>query len=242
MSNETELRGQLATCTRIFAMQGMIGLFGHLSVYQPAAKTIFITPGSGSDKANLGPEDMIPMHPDGTPHNDKNLPPVEWPIHTALHAARGDALAVAHLHTPYATLFAIAKRQFRPVTLQGTIFGEGVPLYKQAHLVTTPERGAALVQAIGAERAVLMRGHGIVVAGKSLAEVLYASLILEDDAKKTLQAAALGTVEHFSAEECRTFNAELDFARRAQRAWDFFCRNEARWDRQISTGRIELFP
>ena len=240
--SEQELREQLATCTRIFAMQGMIGLFGHVSVYQPETKTIFITPGSGSDKANFAAEDMIPIHRDGRPHSDKNLPPVEWPIHTALHAARADALAVAHLHTPYATLFAIAKREFRPVTLQGTIFGEGVPLYNQAHLVTTPERGAALLRAIGNKRAVLMRGHGIVVAGRTLAEVLYASLILEDDAKKTMEAAALGVVEHFSNEECRAFNAEMDFARRAQRAWDFFSKTEARWDRQTSTGRSELFP
>ena len=56
---------------------------------------------------------------------------MEWPIHTAIHGARADALAVAHLHTPYATLFAIAKREFHPVTLQGAVFAEGVPLYRK---------------------------------------------------------------------------------------------------------------
>lgn len=242
MSSETDLREQLATCTRIFAMQGMIGLFGHVSVYQPETKTVLVTPGSGSDKANFSPADMIPINLDGKPHDGKTLPPVEWPIHTALHAARADALAVAHLHTPYATLFTIAKRDFHPVTLQGTIFGDGVPLYKEAHLVTTPQRGDALLKTIGGHRAVLMRGHGIVVAGKTLAEVLFASLILEDDAKKTMQAAALGPVEHFTAQECETFNAEIDFARRANRAWEYFSRVESQWDKQGGTGKIELFP
>ena len=123
MTEEKELREQLATCTRIFAMQGMIGLFGHISAYQPETKTIFITPGSGSDKANFSAGDMIAIDADGRAQENKQSPPVDWPIHTALHAARADALAVAHLHTPYATLFAIAKREFRPVTLQGTIFG-----------------------------------------------------------------------------------------------------------------------
>lgn len=242
MTSEQQLREQLATCTRIFAMQGMIGLFGHVSVYQPESRIAFVTPGSGSDKANFMPSDMIPIHLDGKPLDGKTMPPVEWPIHTALHAARPDALAVAHLHTPYATLFAIAKRDFHPVTLQGTIFGEGVPLYKEAHLVTTPQRGDALQKTIGNHRAVLMRGHGIVVAGKSLAEVLFASLILEDDAKKTMQAAALGPVEHFTADECKTFNAEIDFERRANRAWEYFSRVESQWDKQGGTGRIELFP
>ncbi|HEU4341933.1 MAG TPA: class II aldolase/adducin family protein, partial [Candidatus Binatia bacterium] len=97
MSNEKELREQLATCTRIFAMQGMIGLFGHVSVYQPDRKRVLITPGMGSDKGSLRPEDMIPTDLDGEPLEGKAGPPVEWPIHTALHGARADALAVAHL-------------------------------------------------------------------------------------------------------------------------------------------------
>jgi ribulose-5-phosphate 4-epimerase/fuculose-1-phosphate aldolase len=119
MTPEKDLREQLATCTRIFAMQGLIGLFGHVSVYQPETKTIFVTPGSGSDKPHFQAGDMIPIHLDGKPLDGKTLPPVEWPIHTALHGSRSDALAVAHLHTPYAILFTIARREFHPVTLRG---------------------------------------------------------------------------------------------------------------------------
>lgn len=100
MTSEKDLREQLATCTRIFAMQGMIGVFGHVSVYQPETKRVLITPGMGSDKGSLRPEDMVPTDLDGKPLEGKNGPPVEWPIHTALHSARADALAVAHLHTP----------------------------------------------------------------------------------------------------------------------------------------------
>jgi len=129
MFNEDEAREKLAQLARIFAMQGMLGLFGHLSVYNPEKKRVFITPGMGSDKGQLRPEDMVPCGLDGKPL-DRGRPPVEWPIHTALHAARADALAVAHLHPPHATLFTIAKRAFRPVTLQGTLFSAGVPLYR----------------------------------------------------------------------------------------------------------------
>lgn len=242
MATESELKEQLSSCARILAMQGLIGLFGHVSVYQPETKRILITPGSGSDKSNFRAEDMLAIHLDGRPLDEGKPPPVEWPIHTALHSDRADALAVAHLHSPYATLFAIAKQEFHPVTLQGAIFGNGVPLYDEAHLVTTPERGSGLLKAIGSNRAVLMRAHGIVVAGKNLAEVLYASLILEDDAKKTLQAASLGTVRHLTPEECHGFDAEIDFDRRARRAWDYFSRIEARWDRQPASGKIEMFP
>jgi ribulose-5-phosphate 4-epimerase/fuculose-1-phosphate aldolase len=242
MTSEQDLRSQLALCTRIFAMQGMIGVFGHVSVFQPETKTVFITPGMGSDKGTLKPEEMIATDLTGKPLAGTEGPPVEWPIHTALHGARANALAVAHLHTPHATLFAIAKRKFQPVTLQGAIFAEGVPLYPEAHLITNPKRGDALVKVISDKRAVLMRGHGIVVVGQNLQEVLYSALVLEDDAKKTLQAAALGEVGTISTEECQEFGAEIAIERRAGRAWNYFKSLEARWDRQPSTGRSELFP
>ena len=135
MISEKDLREQLALCTRMFAMQGMIGVFGHVSVYQPETKTVFITPGMGSDKGSLRPEQMVPTDLQGKPLSGKEGPPVEWPIHTALHGARADALAVAHLHTPHATLFAIAKRAFRPVTLQGAIFNDfGQAWYNRAYV------------------------------------------------------------------------------------------------------------
>ena len=242
MTSEAELRDQLALCTRILAMQGMIGVFGHVSVFQPETKTVFITPGMGSDKGSLKPEEMVPTDLSGKPLAGKEGPPVEWPIHTALHGARSDALAVAHLHTPYATLFTIAKRKFEPVTLQGAIFAEGVPLYPEAQLITNPQRGDALLKVMGNKRAVLLRGHGIVVAGLNLEEVLYCSLVLEDDAKKTWQAASLGEVGTISPEECKAFGAEIALERRAGRAWNYFKSLEARWDKQPSTGRSELFP
>jgi ribulose-5-phosphate 4-epimerase/fuculose-1-phosphate aldolase len=242
MASENELREQLATCTRIFAMQGMIGVFGHVSVYQPEAKRVFITPGMGSDKGSLRPDEMLATDLDGKHLEGKEGPPVEWPIHTTLHAARPDALAVAHLHTPYATLFAIAKRKFEPVTLQGAIFSDGVPLYPEAQLITTPARGTSLLKVIGDKRAALLRGHGIVVVGKNLQEVLFAALVLEDDAKKTMQAATLGEIGTISQEECRTFGAEIALERRAQRAWNYFTSLEARWDHQPATGKSELFP
>ncbi|HEY3305049.1 MAG TPA: class II aldolase/adducin family protein [Candidatus Binatia bacterium] len=241
MSSESESREKLAKVGRIFAMQGMLGLFGHVSVYDPAAKKVLLTPAMGSDKANFRGEEMVETDLGGRPLG-AGRPPVEWPIHTALHAGRENALAVAHLHTPYATLFAIAKRKFQPVTLQGAIFSEGVPLYREAHLVTTPARGQRMVKVIGKNRALLMRGHGIVVVGKNLEEVLFAALVLEDDCKKSFQASCLGSLGIINPNECRAFGAEIALERRAQRAWDYFTQLEKRWDRQPATGKSELFP
>lgn len=236
MDTESVLREQLATCTRIFAMQGLIGLFGHVSAYDPKSGRVFISPGMGKDKATMQANEILAIDLTGRPLEGPAEPPIEWPIHTALHAARSNALTVAHLHSPYATLFAIAKRKFRPVTLQGALFADGVPLYTEAQLIKTIPQAQRLAKLMGPRRAALLRGHGIVVVGRDLQEVLYASLILEDDVRKAMQAATLGAIGHISPGECRAFATEADWQRRSQRAWNYFVRLEARWDRQPATG------
>lgn len=238
--SDAVLREKLATATRILAMQGLLGLFGHISVYDPQTQRVFLSPAAGSDKANVEPEDILVGDLSGRVLEGENPLPIEWPIHTTLHAARPDALSVFHLHSPYATLFAIARREFHPVTLQGTMFSEGVPLHAEADLVKTPEQGRRLAELIGAGRAALMRGHGIVVAGRDVEEALYASLILEDDARKAVQAATLGELNVFTPEECRSFNAGNDLPRRAHRAWRYLEKVEKRWDRQPGTGIAPL--
>jgi 3-hydroxy-2-methylpyridine-4,5-dicarboxylate 4-decarboxylase len=243
MDTDTILREKLATCTRIVAMQGLIGVFGHVSVLDPDSRRVFLSPGMGSDRSMTRAEDIFVLDPSGKilEHGEGDVP-VEWPIHTTVHAVHPNAAAVAHLHSPYATLFTIADRPFCPVTLQGALFAEGVPLYREANLVKTPAQGRQLVEVMGDKRAVLMRGHGAVLAGADLEEVLFCALVLEDDAYKTVQAAALGHVGTISLEECRAFDAETGLQRRSSRAWKYLSDLEARWDRQVSTGKIPLFP
>src|SRR3954463_13591214 len=84
MFNEDEAREKLAQLARIFAMQGMLGLFGHLSVYDPDKKRLFITPGMGSDKALLRPEvrgrGSAPPPPRGwAPARPRRTPPGAGP-------------------------------------------------------------------------------------------------------------------------------------------------------------------
>jgi ribulose-5-phosphate 4-epimerase/fuculose-1-phosphate aldolase len=240
--SDADLREQLATCARIFAMQGLLGLHGHVSVFDPASRHVLFTPGSGSDKGNLHARDMIPAGLDGKPLEGAMAPPREWPIHTAIHAARADALAIAHLHPPYATLFAIATREYRPITMHSSLFAAGVPIYREAHLITTVERGEKLRQVIGDRRAAFMRGHGITVVGRTIPELLHATLALENDAIKTLQAEAMGGIGTLSDEECRILDAETPIEHVAERTWTYYATLEARWDRQPGSGRGALFP
>src|SRR5262249_32923213 len=84
------------------------------------------------------------------------------------HAARPDARAVAHLHAPYATLFAVGQREYRPVLLAARWFAGGLKAYAEPHLITTPERGQRVIELLGADPALLLRAHGLLVAPHTL--------------------------------------------------------------------------
>jgi HCOMODA/2-hydroxy-3-carboxy-muconic semialdehyde decarboxylase len=59
-------------------------------------------------------------------------------------------------------------------------------------LVKTPELGKALARTLGDKPAALMRGHGAVVVGESLAMAVRRSIYLQMDARLQAQAMALG--------------------------------------------------
>ena len=130
MSAEAELRDQVATLTRICAMRGLLGLHGHVSAFDASSGRVYMSPGFGWDKATTRPQDLFVFDLAGNIlEGEGRRPPLEWWIHTALHARRPEVGAIAHLHARYATAFAIARREFRPVLLSGSLFAEGVPVF-----------------------------------------------------------------------------------------------------------------
>ncbi len=184
--NEDAAREQLATCTRIFAMHGLLGMFGHISVFLPETRRVVICPGSGAEKAAVQAEDMLVIDLAGKLLDGRHTIPREWPIHTELHQARPDALAVAHCHAHESTLFAIAQRELRPVTMSGAIFADGVPVYPRVEFIDTVAAGRRVVEAIGDRLALLLRCHGTVSVGTSIEAMLHTAFILEDNARKLL--------------------------------------------------------
>jgi ribulose-5-phosphate 4-epimerase/fuculose-1-phosphate aldolase len=237
MTAETVLREKLATCTRILAMQEMIGLFGHISAYDSSTQRVYLSPGMGAEKAIVAAGDILVADLEGSVLAGEKRLPAEWPIHTVLHGTRRDALAVAHLHAPYSTLFSISERPFRPVTLQGSIFDEEVPLYTEPRLVRTVAQGRSLAHVLGDRAAIFMRGHGIVVVARDVEQMLYCALVLEDEARKAVEAAALGPFHCLSHQECAAFGGKAALPDRSKRAWTYYCQLEHRWDKNPGTGR-----
>jgi len=78
---------------------------------------------------------------------------------------------------------------------------EPVPIYPSATFVATPEIGRELAQLMQKNRAVAMRGHGIVVAGESLKEAFARAVIYERTARLLVKARSLGEVTYLKPED-----------------------------------------
>lgn len=238
MTPETVLREKLATCTRILAMQELMGLFGHISAFDPVSRRVYMSPGMGVEKSVIQADHILVSDAQGSVVEGSQRLPIEWPIHIVLHRRRRDALAIAHLHSPYATLFSISDRKFRPITLQGAIFDGDIPLYRQTQLVKTVPQGETLADAMGNEPVIFMRGHGIVIVANDIEQMLYCALILEDEARKAVEVAALGPYHCLDHDECAAFDGKAELCSRSQRAWKYFSKLESRWDKNPGTGHV----
>jgi len=240
MTMEAELREKIATLTRIFAMRGLLGIHGHISAFDAETGRIYMCPGFAWDKATTQPGDLFVFDLKGNIlEGQGRRVPIEWPIHTAIHSRRPEVGAIGHLHSPYATAFAAVNQEFRPVLLQGSMFANGVPIFPERHLITTPDLGERVADVVGGGRAALLRNHGTVIAASNPEELLFVSMILEDTARAAVEAAALGQLDFLEPEDMPA-NEGARLADRAQAAWKYFATLEARWDRQPPIGSVAL--
>ena len=188
-----ELREKTATLTRMLGMQGVIGMFGHVSVRVPGTNTVLLSPGAGSDKTKVTANDVFVFDIDGTIREHPGLTiPIEWRLHTQIHRDRSEIMCVVHLHAQHATLLGIAKCDFAPVFLHGAWLRDGVPTWDNPRLVMSDEMAADLSQTLGRHIAVQMRGHGTVVCGETPELAFFYSTFLEENARHQMQAAGLG--------------------------------------------------
>ncbi len=221
MTDIQSLKADLATAIRILTAEGIMDFNGHMSYRLPGTNQVLINPRRAS-RTELSAEHIVTIDLDG--HSIAGgEPPSENPIHTQVYRARPDMFCVAHLHPQYATVFSIADKPLVPVFTLGSVFPrKGVPVYDDPDLIRSRERGDAVAQALGDARAVLLRGHGAVVVGEDIINCFNTSVWLEENAKKQLWAATLGTPRVFSEDERNRAFASLWRPEVLRKTWDYY--------------------
>lgn len=220
-----ELKENLAYSCNILAHEGhWDNILGHVSVRIPQQDKILMKPHSFGFE-EIRPQHIIVCDLNGKKIEGKYERHSEVFIHTEIYKARSDVSCVVHSHPPYATAFGSLRQPLRPISHEGSIFHDGLPLFdKTTALIRSPELGQEVAKTLGLCRGVLMKNHGSTVVGPSIQEATLYAVFLEKAARIQLLAAASGEPSWSSDEEAKLKFEQVYTAHRLSTMWDYFVR------------------
>ena len=158
------------------------GTWNHFSLMRPSEpELMLITPGDthwslvcASNLTVMGPQAEVVS---GPPPNRAT-----WIIHYPVHRARPDALCVLHTHPPYATALAMVKgRKLDTQSSQAASAFRGDVAYFDIYdgALNDAEEGERMAAALGDKRVLMLRKHGVLIAGPSVASAYMDLYLLE---------------------------------------------------------------
>jgi L-fuculose-phosphate aldolase len=116
-------------------------------------------------------------------------------IHSEILKARPDVNCVIHTHPTYSTALSSTGRTLKCYSQPGALFYEALGIYADTiNLIRSPAMGAGVARALGSGRGVLLKNHGVVVTGATIAEAVIGVIMLENGAMVQLLAEAAGEV------------------------------------------------
>jgi L-fuculose-phosphate aldolase len=166
---------------------------GHISMRLPDnARLFFMKPHSvGLDE--ITEENILTIDLDGKVVAGTARRHSEVFIHSEILKARSDVNCVIHTHPPYAVALSATGRPMQCMSQPAALFYEALGVYSDSiALIRAPEMGARVAAALGAHRAVLLKNHGVAVAGASIEEAVITVIMLENAAKVQMIVEAAG--------------------------------------------------
>lgn len=194
MSDLSEASRDVARACRVLAAHGQDHLtLGHVGIRLADGAGIAVK-AAGLGLAEVTTSDVVVTDPDGIPVSADARLHSELPIHTRILHARDDVGAVVHTHPMVAAGFLASDATFACVSQDSVHFLDRLAWFDDPRLIDTTVRGDALAATLGSARAVLIRNHGIVTVGASVAEAVFWAVSLVNSLRVQEQAAAFGGV------------------------------------------------
>jgi len=197
---------------------------GHISGRDPAQPDCFWLLDAGVPFAEATPEALVLVGPDGRLRSEgKGANGPAYYIHGPILAARPDIASAAHTHTPFGTPFAAEARLFEPITQEACVFQDDHALFDDEEVqVQSVDCGQRIASALGRNRGVVLRNHGLLTVGATVKEAVAWFVLMERVAEAHLKARVPRPISHNAALFAK---ADLATPRQAQDAFDHLVRH-----------------
>ncbi len=172
-AEEWEARVKLAAAYRIFAHLGWEELiYNHISLRVPGPEHHFLINPFGLHYSEVTASNLVKVDLEGNAvgHSDWPINPAGFTFHGAIHATVPDAHCVMHVHTT-PTLAVCCQEDGLSFTnfYAAQLWGQ-VAYHDFEGITVHRDEGARILASAGNKPVLLLRNHGPVVLGRSLAQ------------------------------------------------------------------------
>jgi len=197
---EWQARVNLAAAYRLVALYGWDDLiFTHISARVPGPEHHFLLNPYGMMFEEVTASSLLKIDLDGNKVTDSSyfINPAGFTIHSAVHAAREDALCVMHLHTDYGIAVSAQEKGLLPISQQAMFPLASLAYHEYEGLALNDEEKPRLVSDLADKSYMILRNHGLLTVGKSPAEAFLSMYILERACRIQILAQAGGGELHY---------------------------------------------
>lgn len=225
-----EARRELALANRIVANEGVLDAFGHVSMRHPGNPNRYFLSRSRAPEL-VAADDLIEYDLDSQPVRDPGASQYsERVIHGEIYKARPDVMSVCHHHAPAFMPLLATGTDYMPIFHLGSVGGIKPPVWDQRDefgdtnmLVIKPGEGASLARALGVHWMVLMKRHGVTVAGASVRDCVFRTIYAARNAEYQVQAMAIsGHVASLSPGETQLAGNITSQTTALARSWEYW--------------------
>jgi len=200
-----ERKKVMDTAHEISASHLVMGTWGNVSVKIEDQPLMLITP-SGMDYDTMTIEDIVLVDMAINIVEGIWKPSVESPMHAEIYQRRSDVKAIVHVHSTYATAFAVARMSI-PVIMEETAQVIGHEILTAPYAMCGSGKLAVnAANTLGSGKAVLLANHGLVGVGKNISNALRVCYIAEETARVACLAQSLGPTYSLLPEEVAILN------------------------------------
>jgi len=193
---EWEARIELAACYRLAVHYRMTDLiYTHISARVPGPEHHFLINAFGLLWDEISASTLVKVTLDGEVVDDptgNGINRAGYVIHSAVHRARPDLTCVMHTHTAAGIAVSAQDDGLLPISQHAMRFTGNLGYHDYEGLALELDEQARLVRDLGTHKVMILRNHGLLACGESVAEAFDHMYYLERACQSQINAMAGG--------------------------------------------------
>ncbi|HET9821227.1 MAG TPA: class II aldolase/adducin family protein [Burkholderiaceae bacterium] len=192
---EWQLRVDLAACYRLVARYGWDDLiFTHISARVPGPEHHFLINPYGLMFDEITASSLVKVDLEGRKVLDGpfDINPAGFVIHSAIHAAREDAICVLHVHSVNGVAVSAQEQGLLPLSQHSMFVLSSLAYHDYEGIALVDDEKPRLVRDLGDKRFLMLRNHGLLTVGRTVAEAFVGMYFFEASCMMQVRAQAGG--------------------------------------------------